>query len=81
MKISRQLTWVSLLLIVVVTACSTAPPRELFDRKDHSALATWYEQEAVRLRGKAAEMQQMTERYAAFSAPHLSPKETRRNIR
>ena len=31
-------------------ACSTAPPRELIERNDHSGLATWYEQEAVRLR-------------------------------
>jgi len=80
MKISRQLSWFVLLFIVVVTACSTAPPRELIERNDHSGLATWYEQEAVRLRGKAEEMRQMIERYAVFSYPHLSPKETKADL-
>ena len=80
MKISQPLTWFVLLFIVVVTACSTAPPRDLIERNDHSGLATWYEQEAVRLRGKAEEMRQMIGRYAVFSAPHLSPKETKADL-
>lgn len=80
MKISRQLSWFILLFVVAVMACSTAPPRELIERKDHSGLATWYEQEAVRLRGKAEDMRQMVERYAAFSSPHLTPKETKADL-
>jgi hypothetical protein len=77
MKISRQVSWFVLLFVV---ACSTGPPRELIERNDHSGLATWYEQEAVRLRGKAEEMRQMIERYAIFSSPHLSPKETKADL-
>lgn len=80
MKISRHLAWCVLLLIVTVTACSTVPPRELLERNDHSGLATWYEQEAVRLKGKAEEMRQMAARYTAFSEPHLSPKETKADL-
>lgn len=77
MKISRLLTWFVLLFIVGVAACSTAgPPRELIERNDHYGLATWYEQEAVRLHGKAEEMRQMGDRYAAPSYP-LSPKESK----
>ncbi|MBX3325442.1 MAG: hypothetical protein U0223_10600 [Nitrospira sp.] len=80
MKISRHLAWIVLLFSVVVTACSTAPPRELIDRNDHSGLAAWYEQESLRLKGKAEEMRQMAERYAVFSSPHLTPKETRADL-
>lgn len=80
MKSSRHLAWFVLLFIVVVMACSTAPPRELIERKDHSGLATWYEQEALHLRGKAEEMRQMIERYPVFSSPHLSPKETKADL-
>lgn len=80
MKISRPLTWFVLLFIMVVMACSTAPPRDLIERNDHSGLATWYEQEAVRLRGKAEEMRQMVERYSTFSYPTLSPKETKSDL-
>lgn len=76
MNISRSLAWFVLLFIVVMMACSTSPPRELIERKDHSGLATWYEQEALRLRGKAEEMRQMGDRYAAFAYP-LSPKESK----
>lgn len=76
MKISRQLSWFIPLFIVVMMACSTSPPRDLIERNDHSGLATWYEQEALRLRGKAEEMRQMGDRYAAFAYP-LSPKESK----
>ncbi len=79
MKISWPLTWFVLLFIVVVMACSTAPPRELIERNDHSGLATWYEQEAVRLRGKAEEMRQMGDRYASYPYP-TSPKQFRGEV-
>ena len=49
MKLSRPLLWFILLFVVAVMACSTAPPHELIERNDHSGLAAWYEQEAVRL--------------------------------
>ncbi len=80
MKISRQLSWFVLMLIVVVAACSTAaPPRELIERNDHSGLATWYEQEAVRLRDKAEDMRQMAELYAKPSY-QPAPKESKRDL-
>lgn len=80
MKISRHLAWLALLLSVVVTACSATPPKELLERNDHSGLTTWYEQEAARLQEKAEAMRQRAERYAAFSEPHLTPKETREDL-
>ncbi len=80
MKTSRQLSWFVLLFVVVVMACSTSPPRELIERNDHNGLATWYEQEALRLRGKAEEMRQMVERYSVFSYPTVSPKETKADL-
>lgn len=79
MKITRPLTWFVLLFIVVVTACSTAPPRELIERNDHNGLATWYEQEAVRLRGKAEEMRQMAELYTKPSY-QPAPKESKMDL-
>lgn len=79
MKISRSLTWFVLLFNLMAMACSTAPPREMIERNDHRGLATWYEQEAVRLRGKAEEMRQMGERYSVLSYP-LSPKESRADL-
>lgn len=80
MKVSQLLSGFVLLFIMMAVACSTVPPRELIERNDHRGLATWYEQEAVRLRGKAEEMHQMIERYAQFSSPHLSPKETKTDL-
>lgn len=71
--------WFVLLFSLVAVACSTAPPRELIERNDHNGLATWYEQEAVRLRGKVEEMRQMAEQYTVFSYP-LSPKETKADL-
>ncbi len=79
MKLSRWLTRVVLVFNVVVTACSTAPPHELMERNDHSELATWYEQEAVRLRGKAEEMRQMIEMYAKSSYVP-APKESKTQL-
>jgi hypothetical protein len=38
-----------------------APPRELIERNDHSGLASWHEQESVRLKGKSEEMRQTAE--------------------
>ena len=79
MKISRQLSWFILLFVVAVMACSTGPPRELVERNDHSGLATWYEQEALRLRGKAEEMRQMAELYTKPSY-QPAPKESKRDL-
>ncbi|UVT19705.1 MAG: hypothetical protein H8K03_18240 [Nitrospira sp.] len=76
MKISRQLSWFVLFFGVAIMACSTGPPRELIERNNHSGLASWYEQEALRLHGKAEEMRQMSDRYAAHDYP-LSPKESK----
>ncbi len=79
MKFSRWLTWFVLVFIVVIMGCSTAPPRELFERNDHSGLATWYEQEAGRLRGKVEEMRQMIDMYAKPS--YLpAPKESKTQL-
>ncbi|MDF0650832.1 MAG: hypothetical protein P0121_05095 [Nitrospira sp.] len=66
------------MFVVTGMACSTGPPRELIERNDHSGLATWYEQEALRLRSKAEEMHQMAELYATPSyrpAPRESKSE------
>lgn len=60
-------------------ACSTRPPRELIERNDHSGLATWYQQEALRLRGKAEEMRQMAELYAEPSY-RPAPKESKSDL-
>lgn len=80
MKILRSLAWFVLWCSIVVTACSTTvPPRELIERNDHSRLAAWYEQEAVRLRGKAEEMRQMIELYAKPSY-QPAPKESKRDL-
>ncbi|MDI3467744.1 MAG: hypothetical protein OJF50_006565 [Nitrospira sp.] len=79
MKISRQLSWFVLLFVMAVMACSTGPPRELIQRNDHSGLASWYEQEAVRLRGKAEDMRQMAELYARPSY-QPAPKESKRDL-
>ncbi|MFO0772694.1 MAG: hypothetical protein U0173_17285 [Nitrospiraceae bacterium] len=79
MNISRQLTWFVLLFIVAVMACSTGPPRELIERNDHSGLVSWYEREALRLRGKAEEMRLMAELYAKPSY-QPAPKESKRDL-
>ena len=79
MKISRSLSWFILLFVVAVMACSTGPPRELIERNDHNGLASWYEQEALRLRGKAEDMRQMVELYAKPSY-QPSPKESKTQL-
>jgi len=80
MRVSLRQIWFVALFAMAAAACSTtAPPRELLECHDHGGLATWYEQEAVRLRGKVEEMRQMVERYAAVSYP-LSPKESKTEL-
>ncbi len=67
-------------VVAAVVACATmGPPRERIERNDHVGLATWYEQEAVRLRGKAAEMRQMVQMYAEPSY-QPAPKETKAEL-
>lgn len=68
-----------MMLLVEATACSTAPPREMIERSAHPGLATWYEQEAAHLRGKAEEMRQMATEYAKPSY-QPSPKTTKSEL-
>ena len=76
----RHLGWLVILLMMATIACTTTvPPRELIERNDHAGLATWYEQEAIRLRGKAAEMRQMMQMYEEPSY-QPSPKETKAQL-
>jgi hypothetical protein len=80
MKTSRCLSWIGTMLVVALIACTTSmPPRELIERNDHGGLATWYEQEAIRLQGKAAEMRQMVQMYAEPSY-QPAPKETKAEL-
>ena len=80
MKISWCLGWIGILFVVAVLACTTtAHPSELIERNDHEGLATWYGQEAVRLREKAEEMRQMVEMYAKpFYQP--APKQSKEEL-
>lgn len=64
---------------MAVMAWSTGSPRELIERNDHSGLATWYQQEALRLRNKAEEMRQMAELYAKPSY-RPAPKESKSDL-
>ena len=69
-----------ILFIAMAMACTTmAPPRDLIERNDHTALTAWYANEAVRLRDKADEMRRMVEVYAEPTY-HLSPKESREEL-
>lgn len=80
MKTSWCLGWIGIPFVVAMLACATtSPPRELIERNDHGGLATWYEQEAVRLRGKAAEMRQMVQVYAEPTY-EPAPKETKAEL-
>ncbi len=80
METARRLGWLVGLFVVTVTACSTTvPPRELIERNDHRGLATWYEQEALRLRVKVGEMRQMAELYAKPSY-QPAPKESKTQL-
>lgn len=68
--------WTMLLgaiLIAMVVGCATVPPQEMIEHKDHSGLATWYQQEAVDLRAKAEEMKKMAKSYEErMTKPHQS---------
>ena len=80
MKTSWRLRWFGMLFIAAVISCTTTvPPRELIQRSDHGGFATWYAQEATRLRGKAEEMRRMAEEYAKPSY-RLSPKEDKAQL-
>jgi hypothetical protein len=79
MKTSSHLGWATVILMVSMVACSAAPPHELIERNDHAGLATWYEEEAARLRGREKEMRQMAEEYAKPSY-RLSAKENRAEL-
>lgn len=80
MKPSWCLGWIGIPFVVSVLACATTvPPRELIERNDHGGLATWYEQEAARLRANAEEMRLMAEEYAKPSY-QVSPKESRAEL-
>ncbi|MEP7151982.1 MAG: hypothetical protein ABI856_09750 [Nitrospira sp.] len=76
------ITTVALLGTSGAGACSfvATPPSELIAKRDHGALATWYEQEAGRLRVKTTKMDQMMEAYqrdpegAKQMMSHGSPK-------
>ena len=79
LRIHRCLAWIGMMLLASVTACGTAPPLELIERHDHAGLAAWYEQEAIRLRGKAEEMKLMAAEYAKPSY-QPSPKTTKSEL-
>ncbi len=80
MRTSYSLRWVGVSFAAIVVACAaTAPPRELIERHDHGGLATWYDHEATRLRGKAEDMRRMAEDYAKPSY-QPSPKESKAQL-
>lgn len=57
---SQWLAWLCVaLLFTILAGCATAPPKELIERNDHSALANWYEKEAASLRQRADQMNAM----------------------
>jgi hypothetical protein len=75
-----HLGWIGVMFMVAVMACTTtAPPGELIQRNDHESLATWYAQEAARLRDKAEEMRQMADMYAKPSY-QPAPKESKTEL-
>lgn len=80
MKTWCYLGSLGILFATVVMACATTvPPRELIERNDHGGLATWYEQESLRLRAKAEEMRLMADEYDKPSY-QVSPKESRAEL-
>ncbi len=80
MTTAYSLRWIAILFVVVVMACATtAPPQEWLARHDHGRLATWYEQEAARLLGKAEDMHRMAQEYAKPSY-QPSPKESKAQL-
>jgi hypothetical protein len=63
-KNSQGLVWFcAAVLITMWASCTTVPPKELIERNDHSALASWYEKEAAHLRQRADQMNVMAMDY------------------
>lgn len=71
--------WLSAALLTTTISCASAPPQDLILRDDHAGLARWYEQEAAKLRDKAAEMHRMMEEYAKPTYTP-SPKHTKEEL-
>ena len=66
-------------ILSVISGCRSGPPTDLIIQNDHGGLAKWYEQEAIRLRGKADEMRRMVHQYDdPLFQP--SPKETKQEL-
>jgi hypothetical protein len=61
---------VAAFMMMGIVACSTvaSPPVSQIAPNDHAALATWYEKEAVQLRQKAKDMEDMKARYLKYPA-------------
>ena len=61
---------VAAFMMMGIVACSmvASPPVSQIAQNDHAALATWYEKEAVQLRGKAKDMEDMKARYLKYPA-------------
>ncbi|TKS59306.1 MAG: hypothetical protein EWM72_02318 [Nitrospira sp.] len=55
MNATRRLGCIGVMLAFVLVGCASGTPRELVECNDHAGLAAWYQQEALRLRAKAAE--------------------------
>lgn len=64
---------------LVACAVTGSPPRDLFAKDDHAALAAWYTKEAAGLRWKVEEMRLMREMYAAPSY-QPAPKESKAEL-
>ena len=56
---------VAAFMMMGIVACSmvSSPPVGQIAPNDHAALAAWYDKEAVQLRGKAKDMEDMKARY------------------
>lgn len=52
---TRRLRCIGVMLAFVLVGCASGTPRELLERNNHAGLTAWYQQEALRLRAKAAE--------------------------
>ena len=71
--------WFSAALLTTMISCASVPPQDLILRDDHAGLARLYEQEAAKLRDKAAEMHRMMEEYAKPTYTP-SPKHTKEEL-